>query len=79
MFQRNMALPAHKVILSLSAVLMLTAGCASKKPPMVGGTGYQSPCPPDLTQTCFEYLGKKQSCRCASRDAMEEVLEPTRQ
>jgi len=79
MFQLNMVHPARKLLLSLSVVLALAAGCASKKPPMVGDTGDQSPCPSDLTPACFEYLGKKISCHCASRDGLRQILEPMQQ
>lgn len=74
-----MVYPARKALLSLPAVLALAAGCASNKPTMVGDTSYRSPCPSDLTPACFEYLGKKLSCHCASRDGLREILEPMQQ
>lgn len=74
-----MASSTRKVLLSLAAALTLAAACASKKPPMVSDTGYQSPCPSDRTPTCFDHLGKKTSCHCASREDLRKILEPMQQ
>jgi hypothetical protein len=68
-----------RLAVTLSA-LLLAAGCASKDPYLVSDNARSSPCPPDLTYSCVEYLGKKLRCYCANRDELREVLEPqTRQ
>jgi hypothetical protein len=74
-----MVYPPRKAFPLLFVVSALAAGCASNKPAMVGDAGYRSPCPSDLTPACFEYLGKKLSCHCASRDGLREILEPMQQ
>ena len=71
-----MVSPSRSAVFSFISAFLLISGCASKDPYMVSDSGYQSPCPGELTPACFEYIGKKMRCYCSTRDGLREILEP---
>jgi hypothetical protein len=60
--------------ISVLLIAYLATACAAG-----GDTGKVEACPSGMTVYCETYLGKPQRCFCATRDRMQDVLEPVQE
>jgi len=63
-------------VMGAAALLVLFAGCASSGSTTTEADARKRLCPPGLTPSCVEYLGKKMRCFCGTKEDLREIFDP---